>query len=1224
MFAGAAFTDAADINADNTEAVDLLTTLGIIKGYEDGSFDPEGTVTRAEMAKMIYTIRNDGNDDASAYESVTTSFTDISGHWAEGYVKYLQNTGIVAGKSATRFDPDSQVTTGEAMKMALVLAGYRADKAELTGTNWLNNTVSRATTVGMTKDVHSAIAGGCTRQDAAQILFNTLTDVWAVQWSDVTNSFLNDSEAGLAWGGARITVGRKWMDLSVLVGRMVSSGDLVIANVNGAGGITAADAAGKDRFTVDVDSIDDRDLDAGVNPFMTLKDGKDHTDLVGQEVKVLRGDKIDEVYGVYATGTSNVVETTMDQIDVVAATNGLKLKTDGVTYDTTAATVFDDGKYGAAVAAVFTANGQKVADSVKIIDWDNDGKYETVLTVTANVAELSFVGSSSVSLGAVGSRDMYAATPILTSRSIDSVDYTIYDGAAKGDYVVITKNLYNGTWNIEKAETLEGTVNGLVDNDRKIRIDGNWYTLANDNSAARNTRVIPGSRVTFTNGDAVSLVLVGDIAYYAKSASGNDANRTVLMPYQVQADQNIYGSWNEAKVILANGDKKTVTIATIDGVAAGQFNKAIVGKMYYYDINNDGDYILTTLSAAQTAGYDTVAADNNGIDKANGDKTYGTRTIADEAVVFAMIGANDAKVYSGKAVKDVVSALGNWGQTNLGQALISTEAGFTYTRMMNIALGAEIDDTALYAYVLDSSVSSISANAATAKSVVARAATGTKIMEYTLWTKDGMLTANEITDADKTPIESGKLVTYTNDGEGYIKNVREVLPTNPITDEGDDLMTGAIIAASGNNISLWADTNNDGIYEEIIIEADGDTIALFVDSNNGTTENIGQAGISTYNFPASKTASGMVNLNTKYIMGSDGNVKVILIDTAGDLKSEGTVAVEDLKTATLGTLPTGLTYVGKNVGDKVDLNESITVNIAAAVNKTGYETKYTATGAAITGADSDGSKTVTGDGNVDTLTLTVNGKSDTVSVSAQQLNVKLGNVEVDDIAEGTGVYATYSFVASINNVKLNDNDPAKIGDTLDVAVTPDAVLEGGSNIINVTFAGVTKSVTFNAGDPVATKTVSFAVTTAADGSDITVASTGTAAQAAKITKVEILGDDGYAATTAGTGGDAAKIRITFDRAMANVSDVETTTGTKFVQSEANVISNGQWNTEKTQITFNLGTVISGATGADTVNITLGTDVKTGEGAGIDPTTAKITIDIAATTLLITTTVGANA
>ena len=171
MFAGAAsFTDEADISENNRDAVELLTTLKIIKGYEDGSFDPEGTVDRAEMAKMIYTIRNGGNDNASAHVGNTTSFTDISGHWAEGYIKYLQNTGIVAGKSATKFDPDSQVTTTEAMKMALALAGYDEKNAGLTGINWATNTLTYATTYGLTDNVASAMTAGCARQDAAQIL----------------------------------------------------------------------------------------------------------------------------------------------------------------------------------------------------------------------------------------------------------------------------------------------------------------------------------------------------------------------------------------------------------------------------------------------------------------------------------------------------------------------------------------------------------------------------------------------------------------------------------------------------------------------------------------------------------------------------------------------------------------------------------------------------------------------------------------------------------------------------------------------------------------------------------------------------------------------------------------------------------------------------------------------------------------------------------------------
>ena len=48
MFASAAFTDQADLKA--TDAVDMLVALGVVDGFEDGSFQPNGTVTRAQMA----------------------------------------------------------------------------------------------------------------------------------------------------------------------------------------------------------------------------------------------------------------------------------------------------------------------------------------------------------------------------------------------------------------------------------------------------------------------------------------------------------------------------------------------------------------------------------------------------------------------------------------------------------------------------------------------------------------------------------------------------------------------------------------------------------------------------------------------------------------------------------------------------------------------------------------------------------------------------------------------------------------------------------------------------------------------------------------------------------------------------------------------------------------------------------------------------------------------
>ena len=93
MFAGAAFTDQEEIN--KTEAVDTLVALGVINGMPDGSFNPDGNVTRAEMAKMIYAVRMRGNTDAGNFAGLSTSFTDLYDDWYRGYVKWAQAAGII-------------------------------------------------------------------------------------------------------------------------------------------------------------------------------------------------------------------------------------------------------------------------------------------------------------------------------------------------------------------------------------------------------------------------------------------------------------------------------------------------------------------------------------------------------------------------------------------------------------------------------------------------------------------------------------------------------------------------------------------------------------------------------------------------------------------------------------------------------------------------------------------------------------------------------------------------------------------------------------------------------------------------------------------------------------------------------------------------------------------------------------------------------------------------
>ena len=109
--ASAAFTDASSIKY--TEAVDVLTGIGVINGYTDNSFRPEANVTRAQMAKMVTYIVASGEDVGDLYAGAN-SFNDCLTHWARGYIAYANKTGIVAGVGGGKFNPVGPVTGTQA------------------------------------------------------------------------------------------------------------------------------------------------------------------------------------------------------------------------------------------------------------------------------------------------------------------------------------------------------------------------------------------------------------------------------------------------------------------------------------------------------------------------------------------------------------------------------------------------------------------------------------------------------------------------------------------------------------------------------------------------------------------------------------------------------------------------------------------------------------------------------------------------------------------------------------------------------------------------------------------------------------------------------------------------------------------------------------------------------------------------------------------------------
>ena len=132
-----AFTDDANVDATYDEAVTVLSNLKVFQGYDDGSFQPKGSITRAEVAAIIYRIATgDVTDSQVGIYADYNKFDDVkSTSWYAGYVNYCANAEYIKGYDAKTFGPNDPVTGYQALAMILRAVGYDKN-GEFTGSNW--------------------------------------------------------------------------------------------------------------------------------------------------------------------------------------------------------------------------------------------------------------------------------------------------------------------------------------------------------------------------------------------------------------------------------------------------------------------------------------------------------------------------------------------------------------------------------------------------------------------------------------------------------------------------------------------------------------------------------------------------------------------------------------------------------------------------------------------------------------------------------------------------------------------------------------------------------------------------------------------------------------------------------------------------------------------------------------------------------------------------------
>ena len=726
--AGAAFSDQSKIK--NTEAVDACTALNIIGGYPDGSFKPEGNITRAEVTKMICVALNGGKEPNLA-TNATPTFSDVrtnaNSAWAEKYIESCASQGIVSGVGGGKFAPAGNVTGTQLAKMLLVALGYKSENEGFTGNAWATNVNTVASAKGLyagleTIDPSAAI----TRDNAAQMVWNALN----ANEVEYKTNLIAGPDGKLA---TQITVQDKVVNsnndkITLLEDKydaIAVTGTLTeVKQDNGKStySITVSNAKhdGKDYATGSV---------AKVAKYTDV--AKDYSSLKYQSVRVLvkpeKNGQDAVVYGVYATN-KNTTQTGL-LADLKMDSDGKKAKLNGTKYDLASETaVYVDGAQqymkakgsgtkGAYVAADFSAtkDTSNFTEEATIAAWIQaysegnavDSENNSLVGKGSTVELLATDGSTDYSILKVTTYSVekitYVGSDYVTANGKkDSDEYVIASGLKKDDYALISAagNYADKKGRVEKATVVEGKVTATKGSD-KVMIDGNWYTMNKSVTAPKLNA-------------SVKLVLVNGYAYKVDTVTAGSTDVALIVA--LGNSSTVGSKYYQARLILADGTDKVVDVEKKDGndkdlIVTDTTNPKNSKKfsdynnmLATYDVSKDV-YTLTVINGdtanENLAGYEnfyyassatidgsirgTLTAGNHNSEAVNASRAY----FYDTATVFVKYKDNDYKVVTGKAVKGWDKTTVNGNKSTVVRMLTEKDNNSQYAGVAFVDLGSK-------------------------------------------------------------------------------------------------------------------------------------------------------------------------------------------------------------------------------------------------------------------------------------------------------------------------------------------------------------------------------------------------------------------------------------------------------------------------------------------------------------------------------------------------------
>ena len=611
MVMGSSAASYADVTSkQNEEAIEVLKTVGIMVGDENGKFNPEAKVTRNEMAVVMCNLL----DYTVASYKGTSPFTDVP-EWAEPYVAACYTNGITSGYDAKTYGGSDTVTTGQAALMLLKALGYFQYSADF-GSDWLVETTKNGSTAGLFDGVATGAKEALTRNDVAQMVLNALE-------ADLVKAEKNGSD--------------------------VQVGDIVISG----GKATYDSRTGTDSKYAKIDN--------------TKVDGK-YTIQLGEDLydgDLVKADGADDDFGrpsVKWTYENKEIGTYADDADAVYTATVEKQDL----YDLVGSDVYNDLKNG---DADFTVVVDGVAQKVNLSDYivknndDDAGKdvikkgatTEVFIDDDSNDVVITVINSYVAQVdGDYDKNDEELELDILDEAFVDvkdttlsSDDFDYLDSYSDEDYVLITvANKEIKT--IDLAETVEGKVTAYTEK-KNVTVDGTKYEYSKNYTDA----VKDDSNLSYDLNDAYTLVLDanGYVIYTDGTAGHNDYVYVAEIAPTGGAKADL-----EADAYFIDGTNKVVVVDNDDEI---KNETSFENKWYSYNEKSNGKYELEAITGEKNETY-TVSADNQKIVE-NGKSSIYTGSTAAKAnndTIFVVNDDDDVTAYTGiKNVPDITSKI---------------------------------------------------------------------------------------------------------------------------------------------------------------------------------------------------------------------------------------------------------------------------------------------------------------------------------------------------------------------------------------------------------------------------------------------------------------------------------------------------------------------------------------------------------------------------------------